>query len=744
MIVGLAHSSSQLDVDNNGVAEPLTDGLLVIRHLFGFSGNFLIDGAVGTGASRKDAEQITGYLNEQALLFDVDGNNSVTALTDGLIIIRYLFGFSDDELVKGAISSDATRGRAVEIKAFLVALETGQPNDPALVDTDLDGLVNSIDLDDDNDGVLDVDDAFALINLGGLTDTDGDGRPNDCDTACLLLGMTGDPDDDNDGVLDIVDSYPLIALGNRVDSDGDGKPDICDSACLALGMEPELPALGIDKKSLVEINSVLNAKVVALSDFIEGSAKPTYYGLAPEVSNTTLKLNLAPASIDLSAIQAVFNGEIEGDKTAQLLFLLDRVPEAVDSGTVTVGFYLTNSAAVDAALTNVIGQRSNEDKKNLTRLLNAGDNFFETSFNLNWSFDGEVVAFEVPVQDQPVFFSQCASAYCFDASRSLKSVQPTLLNIRYPSEFVGYPLMLEIQLLNLFDEALVARLKEEGLYGFVQTYFDRGGEYYFSISLDGGSDAASFLSFGGASINAIEGKIKVADILIEPSTGFNLSVSDDATSEEGSGYLLKLEAAALADQIFQQGLFVNLCAVRLCFEQVPGGFLSQEFLNGIVEEATGTLTLVAQFDSRPSENDSLNYQITWTQGDDSVRGADEASITMSIPFDFLGNVVEPFAPKQEAATVVRVDNKGCSEDGVCSSEAISLTALPIKVGVTGVDGELEVGFDLLPSSMLATDYFDGFFEVGMVHLKVEITGEEDLLSYQQQVVSSIEGALRIQ
>ena len=28
-------------------------------------------------------------------------------------------------------------------------------------------------------GVLDNADAFALISLGGLTDTDGDGRPND-------------------------------------------------------------------------------------------------------------------------------------------------------------------------------------------------------------------------------------------------------------------------------------------------------------------------------------------------------------------------------------------------------------------------------------------------------------------------------------------------------------------------------------------------------------------------------------
>ena len=31
------------------------------------------------------------------------------------------------------------------------------------------------DTDDDNDGVLDTADAFSLISLGSLTDTDGDG-----------------------------------------------------------------------------------------------------------------------------------------------------------------------------------------------------------------------------------------------------------------------------------------------------------------------------------------------------------------------------------------------------------------------------------------------------------------------------------------------------------------------------------------------------------------------------------------
>ena len=78
-------------------------------------------------------------------------------------------------------------------------------------DTDQDGIFDSIDSDDDNDGVLDTADAFPLISLGTLADTDGDGRPNDCDSDCETLGMVADPDDDNDGVNDEDDVYPLDA-----------------------------------------------------------------------------------------------------------------------------------------------------------------------------------------------------------------------------------------------------------------------------------------------------------------------------------------------------------------------------------------------------------------------------------------------------------------------------------------------------------------------------------------------------
>ncbi|MEO7761015.1 MAG: hypothetical protein ABIS68_03780 [Casimicrobiaceae bacterium] len=51
-------------------------------------------------------------------LFDVDGDDSVDALTDGLILIRYMFGLRGASLTVGAIGTGATRTTA-EIEAYI-------------------------------------------------------------------------------------------------------------------------------------------------------------------------------------------------------------------------------------------------------------------------------------------------------------------------------------------------------------------------------------------------------------------------------------------------------------------------------------------------------------------------------------------------------------------------------------------------------------------------------------------------
>jgi uncharacterized repeat protein (TIGR01451 family) len=82
-----------------------------------------------------------------------------------------------------------------------------------VLDTDNDGVEDEIDIDDDDDGILDVDEG------DGEVDTDGDGHPDSLDI-----------DSDNDGIVDNVesqgeDSY-IPPTGQ--DSDGDGLDDAYD------------------------------------------------------------------------------------------------------------------------------------------------------------------------------------------------------------------------------------------------------------------------------------------------------------------------------------------------------------------------------------------------------------------------------------------------------------------------------------------------------------------------------------
>lgn len=113
------------------------------------------------------------------------------------------------------------------------------------LDTDEDGVGNNADDDDDNDGIIDVDDTFPLdtdndgVNNDQDSDDDGDGvlDSNDAfpydssewmDTDDDGVGNNEDVDDDNDGVEDDLDAFPLDST-ETTDSDGDGTGDNSDA-----------------------------------------------------------------------------------------------------------------------------------------------------------------------------------------------------------------------------------------------------------------------------------------------------------------------------------------------------------------------------------------------------------------------------------------------------------------------------------------------------------------------------------
>ncbi len=128
--------SLNYDIDDNGSYSALTDGVLVVRYLFGFRGDTLINGAIDPGANRSTPDEIEAYLAflEASGILDIDGNGSPDALTDGVLLVRYLFGFRGDTLIDGTVGTGAIRATAPEIEAYiasyipsLVSQLSGQP-----------------------------------------------------------------------------------------------------------------------------------------------------------------------------------------------------------------------------------------------------------------------------------------------------------------------------------------------------------------------------------------------------------------------------------------------------------------------------------------------------------------------------------------------------------------------------------------------------------------------------------------
>lgn len=115
---GALHAT--LDVDGNGTADALTDGIVIVRYLFGFTGDALINGVVDPSGTRATAQAVEGYLNGvRPLMLDVDANSQADALSDGIVTVRFLFGFTANSLIAGAVDPNGIRNTAAAIEAFL-------------------------------------------------------------------------------------------------------------------------------------------------------------------------------------------------------------------------------------------------------------------------------------------------------------------------------------------------------------------------------------------------------------------------------------------------------------------------------------------------------------------------------------------------------------------------------------------------------------------------------------------------
>lgn len=140
-----------IDIDGDGKFTPLGDGITAIRFLAGFTGQSLVAGTVNPDGRRTDPVEIIQFLESEVMqaLLDIDGNQRIEPLSDGILLIRGLAGFTDTALTDGAVDPLGTRTLPKHVEFHIN--QTATINDAAEVN---EGEVLTVSADD---GVLQND-----------------------------------------------------------------------------------------------------------------------------------------------------------------------------------------------------------------------------------------------------------------------------------------------------------------------------------------------------------------------------------------------------------------------------------------------------------------------------------------------------------------------------------------------------------------------------------------------------------
>jgi len=168
--------------------------------------SILVTGAVSGEFQVNDRVTLTVNGNDYSGLVNALGKFSIAVtgtdlLADSDTTIDATVEASD------ALGNTAAKGVITDTESYAVDLSR--------IDTDHDNVDDNIDIDDDNDGILDINEV-----TGGNNDIDSDGIVNRLDL-----------DSDNDGIADNVEAQTTagyIAPGNFTDLDGDGLNDVYD------------------------------------------------------------------------------------------------------------------------------------------------------------------------------------------------------------------------------------------------------------------------------------------------------------------------------------------------------------------------------------------------------------------------------------------------------------------------------------------------------------------------------------
>ena len=290
-----AQISGDWDIDGNGQADALTDGLLFLRYAFGLNGEPLINGVVAEDAQYTTAEELELELEEIfASSGDVDGNGSVDALTDGLLLLRYLFELDGDALTTDVIGEGAIRTDSSGLEAYMSAV---MPQAPYIT---LNGSA-----------AVDHEQATSYVDTGATATDVVDGS--------VTVIMTGSVDSDVAGVYSL--SY------SATDSEGNVSRVLTRTVTVADTIAPVITLVG-DAAVEVELGSTYTDSGASAADTVDGSVDVVTTGSVDTAAAGTYTLTYTAtdtagneasqtrtvtvaASSSLKVLNVFVNGEVD-------------------------------------------------------------------------------------------------------------------------------------------------------------------------------------------------------------------------------------------------------------------------------------------------------------------------------------------------------------------------------------------------------------------------------------------------
>ena len=369
---------SPWDFDGNGEVDALTDGLLFLRYAFQLRDDRLVDASVVATDSTLSASEIQARIENVLSVADIDNNGSIDPLSDGLLLLRYMFDITGESLVDGVVDLDCgSRTAGWQVAYHIENVHDNYASDPSLIDDEPTGCALQLFLSG-------ADDASEVRLTGPWWGWDPNGGP----VATWEYGawvVTFDPAPDaNMEYLWIVDGVQENLVDNAANGecDEDGlntdyanyanrmwmqdtnEADAVYDACSNTGMWPEADATDPTEDSATVL-SVFGATYGNLAgtnfDPDWGQATDAVVGDHYVLNNLNYQgVSFDGGALDVSAKEYLHIDYFSGDSSMVKVFLISpgpnensyRLDTSVKSQWVSVDIPLTDFSPVD--LTNVI------------------------------------------------------------------------------------------------------------------------------------------------------------------------------------------------------------------------------------------------------------------------------------------------------------------------------------------------------------------------------------------------------